>query len=121
MNRKQRRAAKGKNDPTTTFPMAAPPHATPATRDLTAKLIKLLEPVKPEDKSSKALAEMHEAKALALWTVAAFYLSQIPGDEYRQTLLDRADRLLRALVRDNDAARRGLGTAETIRPGATKH
>ncbi len=121
MNRKQRRAAKAKEEPTTGFPIATPPKAPAGVRELAAKLLTLLEPIRPKAESQSAAEELHEKKALALCTVAAFYVSQMPDDEHRRVIIERAIPLLAALVKDNEKARRGVGTAEMIRSGATKH
>ncbi len=123
MNKKQRRAAKAKakEEPTTSFPMAAPPKAPPGVRPLAAKVLTLLEPIRSQDNSPKVAAELHEEKALALFTVAAFYVSQMPDDEHRRIIIERSVPLLEALVRTNENARRGLRTAAMIRPGETKH
>ena len=123
MNRKQRRPAKvkAKEEPTTGYPIAAPPKAPPGVRELVGKLLTLFEPVRPKDETPKATVELHEEKALALLTCAAFYVSQMPNNEHRRRIIERAVPLLKALVRDNENARRGVGTAEMIRPGATKH
>ena len=123
MNKKQRRAgkAKAKEEPTTSFPMAGPPKAPPGVRPLAAKLLTLLEPIRSQDNSPKGAAGLHEEKALALFTVAAFYVSQMPDDEHRRIIIERSVPLLESLVRANENARRGLGTAAMIRPGETKH
>ena len=66
-------------------------------------------------------AQQHDLKALAHFVVAAFHISHMPDNQHRQTIVERAVPLIAALVRDNEAARKGVGTAGTIRPGETKH
>ena len=100
------------------FPIAVPPKAPPELRSLIGKLLTALQDVQGPPLTE---AQHHDLKALAHFTVAAFYLSQMPDNQHRQIVIQRAVPLIAALVRDNEAARKGIGTAETTRPGETKH
>ena len=105
--------------PSTTTPIAIPPKAPAELRDLIGKLLTALQDVQLPPPLTEA--HLHDLKALAHFTVAAFHLSHMPDNQHRQTVIQRAVPLIAALVRDNEAARKGMGTVEMIRPGETKH
>ena len=120
VKRKQRTVSRG-GASAETFPMAFPLRATELIRRVAEKLLTVLVPFTPKNESPGVAAAIHEQIALALFTVAAFHISHMPSDVRRQTILDRMVPLLKVLVRDNEAAREGKGTAATMSPDATKH
>ncbi len=104
-----------------TFPIAVPPNAPKPVRDIMLKLMTELITFRSLDDSEEAAAQLHGYKALALITVAAFHISHMPDDAERQSLLEKTLPLMNALVRDNEKARRGLGTPASMPPGSITH
>ncbi len=118
MSKKKHKTSKAH---TQTFPIAGPPNAPKLVRDMAAQVLTKLDTFRPQVDSAEAAAQVHAQKALALITVAAFHISHMPDDEKRRSMLEKTPPLLNALVRDNERARRGLGTPASIPPGSTTH
>ena len=104
--------------PSTVTPVAIPPKTPPEVRFLIEKLLGTLDDIQMP---SLTEAQIHDLKALAHFTVAAFHISYMPDNQHRQTIIQRAVPLIAALVKENETARQRMGTIETTKPDETKH
>ena len=120
MSKKESKTGKAQT-PSDMGVMAGPPKAPKEVMEMVGKLLTALESFVPKDDSDKTIVGLHENKALASFTVAAFHISHMPDDEYRRIILQRSVPLLMALVRDNEKLRRGAGPKISLPPGSTRH
>ena len=90
---------------------AAPPNAPAGFQELLEAVLEALQDYRPDGETKKKLDHLHAKKALALLTAAAYHLSHLPDNEYRQGILLEAASLLDALVRENEAQRRNAEPA----------
>jgi hypothetical protein len=93
--------------------VAAPPNAPEGFDELLAAVLAALEGYRPEGETKKKLDRLNAKKALALLAAAAYHLSRLPDDAFRQSILLEAAALLDALVRENEARH---GAAEPPAP-----
>ena len=100
---------------------AAPPNAPAGFQELLEAVLEALQDYRPDGETKKKLDHLHAKKALALLTAAAYHLSHLPDNEYRQGILLEAASLLDALVRENEAQRRNVEPAPAKAPDRTMH
>jgi len=100
---------------------AAPPNAPAGFQELLEAVLACLRDHRSEGETKKQLDHLHAKKALALLTAAAYHLSHLPDDEYRQGILLEAASLLNALVKENEARRQDAGSAAPAAPRRIIH
>lgn len=100
---------------------AAPPNAPAGFQELLDTVLEALQDYRPQGETKKKLDHLHAKKALALITAAAYHLSHLPDNEYRTGILLEAASLLDALVKENEARRRGAKPTGPVEPDRTMH
>ena len=100
---------------------AAPPNAPAGFQELLEAVLEALQDFRPDGETKKQLDHLHAKKALALLTAAAYHLSHLPDNEYRQGILLEAASLLNALVKENEARRQGAEPSLPAAPGKIVH
>jgi hypothetical protein len=101
--------------------VAAPPNAPEGFDELLEAVLTLLRDYHPDGETKKKLDHLHAKKALALITAASYHLSHLPDNEYRKGILLEAASLMDALVRENEARRRGAKPDAPAEPDKTMH
>ena len=100
---------------------AAPPNAPAGFQELLDAVLACLQDYRAEGETKKQLDHLHARKALALLTAAAYHLSHLPDNEYRQGILLEAASLMNALVKENEALQRRESAAPPAEPGKQVH
>ena len=98
--------------------VALPPNAPEGFEELLEAVLEVLQDHQPEGETTKKLDHLNAKKALALLTAAAYHLSRLPDNAYRQGILLEAASLLDALVKQNEAHQ---GRAEPSAPDRQLH
>jgi hypothetical protein len=101
--------------------VAVPPNAPEGLDELLQALLAVLRDYRPAGETKKKLDHLHAKKALALITAASYHLSHLPDNEFRQGILLEAASLMGALVKENEARRRGVKSNAPAAPDKTMH
>ena len=102
-------------------PIAAPPNAPEGFHELLAAVLAVLQDYRPKGETKKKLDHLHAKKALALITAAAYHLSHLPDNQYRQGILLEAASLIEALVKENEALQQTTARSTRAEPDKRLH
>lgn len=107
MNRKERRAQKGRVRKLSPLQgaMALPHDVSPEIREMAGKILTVTAPYQPKNDTPDAIANIAEQKAQAIAYVLAHELSKMPDSLHRRTIIDEAAQFLKVVVEMNNRAK----------------